>query len=250
LHAAASARTRLAGLELVRNRRRPCPVLQHVPPLLFLVGLCALIVAVSRPQALVSLPSIHNSVILAIDTSGSMRATDVKPNRLDAAQAAARAFVENRQRHTRIGIVSIAGNASVVQSPTDNREDLLKAIERLQLRAAPLGSGIYLSLATLLPDAGIDVERLLSAGPPVPRHWSGDGRRSRTGNRFLRVQTVRSRSCCSPTARATTVRIRWTPRSSLRSTAFASIPLASGARKASRSDSAAGRCACAWTIQY
>jgi Ca-activated chloride channel family protein len=127
---------------------------------------------------MVSLPSMHNSVILAIDTSGSMRATDVKPNRLDAAQAAARAFVENRQRHTRIGIVSISGNASVVQSPTDNREDLLKAIERLQLQpGTALGSGIYVSLATLLPDAGIDVERLLYGwSPRFPRHWSPDGR--------------------------------------------------------------------------
>jgi Ca-activated chloride channel family protein len=151
---------------------------RHVPPLLFLAGLTALIVAVSRPQALVSLPSMHNSVILAIDTSGSMRATDVKPNRLDAAQAAARAFVENRQRHTRIGIVSIAGNASVVQSPTDSREDLLKAIERLKLQpGTAVGTGIYISLATLLPDAGIDVERLVYGwSSPRFRHWGGDGR--------------------------------------------------------------------------
>lgn len=164
LHATGTARARL---------------LRHAPPLLFLAGLTALIAAVSRPQALVSLPSMHNSVILAIDTSGSMRATDIKPNRLDAAQAAARTFVENRQRHTRIGIVSIAGNASVVQPPTDNREDLLKAIERLQLqRGTALGSGIYISLATLLPDAGIDVEKLLYGwSSRFPRHWGGDGRR-------------------------------------------------------------------------
>ena len=164
LHATGAARARL---------------LRHAPPLLFLAGLTALIAAVSRPQALVSLPSMHNSVILAIDTSGSMRATDIKPNRLDAAQAAARTFVENRQRHTRIGIVSIAGNASVVQPPTDNREDLLKSIERLQLqRGTALGSGIYIALATLLPDAGIDVEKLLYGwSSRFPRHWGGDGRR-------------------------------------------------------------------------
>jgi Ca-activated chloride channel family protein len=169
---------RLAGLsQLSATGATGARLLRHVPPLLFLAGLTALIVAVSRPQALVSLPSMHNSVILAIDTSGSMRATDVKPNRLDAAQAAARAFVENRQRHTRIGIVSIAGNATVVQSPTDSREDLLKAIERLQLQpGTAVGTGIYVSLATLLPEARIDVESLVYGWTPRFRHWSGDGR--------------------------------------------------------------------------
>jgi len=135
---------------------------RHLPPLLFLLGLAALIGAVSRPQAALTLPSLHKTVILAIDTSGSMRATDVKPNRLDAAQSAARTFIENQPRHTRIGIVSIAGSASVVQSPTDNREDLMQAIARLQLQpGTALGSGIYVSLAALLPGAGIDIENLV-----------------------------------------------------------------------------------------
>jgi len=170
------AHARLAGLSML-PAAGAAGLLRHVPPLLFLAGLCALIFAVSRPQAHVSLPSMHSSVILAIDTSGSMRATDVKPNRLDAAQAAARAFVENRQRHTRIGIVSIAGNASVVQSPTDNREDLLQAIERLRLQpGTALGSGIYIALATLLPGAGIDVEGLVHGWSPRFRQWRGDGR--------------------------------------------------------------------------
>jgi Ca-activated chloride channel family protein len=151
---------------------------RHIPPLLFLLGLCALIGAVSRPHAVVALPSMHTSVILAIDTSGSMRATDVKPNRLAAAQSAVRSFVENRQRHTRIGIVSIAGNASLVQSPTDSREDLLQAIDRLQLQpGTAIGSGIYVALATLLPDAGIDLEGLQYGFPTrFPRHWTGAGR--------------------------------------------------------------------------
>lgn len=151
---------------------------RHFPPLLFLIGLCALLGAVSRPHAVVSLPSMHRNVILAIDNSGSMRATDVQPNRLDAAQSAARTFVENRQRHTRIGIVSIAGNASVVQSPTDSREDLLRAIDRVQLQpGTALGSGIYVSLATLLPEADIDVDHLLHGwSPRYRRKWTSDGR--------------------------------------------------------------------------
>jgi Ca-activated chloride channel family protein len=147
---------------------------RHVPPLLFILGLCALIAAVSRPQAVMMLPSLHKNIILAIDNSGSMRATDVEPNRLAAAQSAARAFVENQQRHSRIGIVSIAATASVVQSPTDNREDLLQAIERVQLQpGTAIGSGIYIALSTLLPDAGIDMERLLDGRPARSwRYWS------------------------------------------------------------------------------
>jgi Ca-activated chloride channel family protein len=143
---------------------------RSLPPLLFFIGLFALLGAVARPQAVVMLPSLHKDVILAIDTSGSMRATDVKPNRIAAAQSAARAFVESQPRHSRIGIVSIAGTASVVQSPTDNREDLLQAIERVQLqRGTALGSGIYIALATLLPDAGLNLEHLIHGRP---RSWT------------------------------------------------------------------------------
>ena len=149
---------------------------RHGPPFLFLLGLCALIAAVSRPQAVVVLPSMQKNVILAIDTSGSMRATDVKPNRLSAAQSAARTFVENQPQHSRIGIVSIAGTASVVQSLTDNREDLMKAIERVQLQpGTALGSGIYIAVATLLPDAGLDLESLIQGRPSRP-WWDGGGR--------------------------------------------------------------------------
>ena len=99
----------LVGLSSRAASGRMAALRQHGPPLLFFVGLCALLGAVARPQAVVVLPSMQKNVILAIDTSGSMRATDVKPNRLSAAQAAARTFVENQPQHSRIGIVSIAG---------------------------------------------------------------------------------------------------------------------------------------------
>ncbi len=156
------AHAHLAKLSLLSaSTGRGAALRRALPPLVFLLGLAALIAAVARPQAVVMLPSMHKDVILAIDTSGSMRATDVKPNRLSAAQSAARTFVESQPPHSRIGIVSIAASASVVQSPTDNREDLLQAIDRLQLqRGTALGSGIYIALATLLPDAGISLEQI------------------------------------------------------------------------------------------
>jgi len=154
----------LAGLNAgVMNAGRTRRVL---PPLIFFVALIALIGAVARPHAVVVLPSMHKDIMLAIDISGSMRATDIKPNRLRAAQDAARTFVENQPRHTRIGLVTVAGGASVVQSPTDNREDLFQAIERMQLqRGTALGSGIYIALAALLPDAGINLEHLVYGKP-------------------------------------------------------------------------------------
>jgi len=143
-----------------------------LPPLLFFLGLAALIAAIARPQTRMTLPAMHKSVILAIDTSGSMRATDVEPNRLAAAQNAARVFVQHLPPHTRIGIVAVAGSASVVQSPTDKRDELLQAIERLKVqRGTALGSGIYVALATLLPEAGINLENLLYGRPEYWTRW-------------------------------------------------------------------------------
>jgi Ca-activated chloride channel homolog len=131
---------------------------RHVPPLLFLAATIALLVALARPSAVVTLPSERQTVVLAMDVSGSMSATDVKPTRLQAAQAAAKAFVANQPNSTRIGIVSFAGTAAVVQALTDNREDLAAAIDRLQVqRATAIGSGILMSLATLFPDAHINI---------------------------------------------------------------------------------------------
>jgi len=125
----------------------------------------ASIVAIARPSAVITLPSEQRTIILAIDVSLSMRAADVEPNRLAAAQEAAKAFVQEQPSDVRIGIVSFAGTASVVQSPTRNRDDLVAAIDRLQLqRHTAIGSGIIVALAALFPDAGIDLESLLFGG--------------------------------------------------------------------------------------
>ena len=135
---------------------------RHIPPLLFLLALMAMIAAIGRPAAVVTLPSTHQTIILAMDISGSMRATDVEPNRISAAKAAAKAFVAEQPSNVRIGVVSFAATASVVQSPTHIREELLAAIDRFQLqRGTAIGSAIIVSLATIFPDAGIDVGALI-----------------------------------------------------------------------------------------
>jgi Ca-activated chloride channel family protein len=126
-----------------------------------LLGLAALLLAVARPTAILTLPMSERTIMLAMDVSGSMRAEDVKPNRLVASQEAAKAFVNNLPREVRVGVVSFAGTAAVVQAPTTSREDVIKAIDRFQLqRGTATGSGIILSLATLFPDDGIEIQHV------------------------------------------------------------------------------------------
>ena len=134
---------------------------RHVPPAVLLLALATLLVATARPTAVITLPLVEPTIVLAMDVSGSMRATDVEPNRLVASQVAAKAFIAELPRAVRIGVVSFAGTAAVVQPPTLSREDVVAAIDRFQLqRGTAIGSGIVLSLATIFPDAGIDLSQV------------------------------------------------------------------------------------------
>jgi Ca-activated chloride channel family protein len=135
---------------------------RHLPPLLFLLALALMMLAVARPMATVTLPTQQETIILAMDVSGSMRAKDVEPNRLEASQNAARAFVEQLPPKTRIGVVAFAGTASLVQPPTLSREDVLAAIDRFHLqRGTATGSAILVSLDALFPDQRIDVSGVI-----------------------------------------------------------------------------------------
>jgi Ca-activated chloride channel family protein len=134
---------------------------RHVPPALMFVALAALLFAVSRPTAIVTLPLAERTIILAMDVSGSMRAEDIKPNRLVASQEAAKTFVASLPREVKVGVIAFAGTAAVVQAPTVSRDDVVAAIDRFQLqRATATGSGIILSLATLFPDHGIEIQHV------------------------------------------------------------------------------------------
>src|SRR3954465_10708850 len=149
---------RFSSLALVREAMTAPTWRRHLPPALVLLALAALIIAIARPSATLTLPSQHEVVILAMDVSGSMRASDVEPNRLVAAQGAAKAFIADQPDYVKIGIVAFAGTATVAQAPTRNHDDLVAAIDRFQLqRATAIGSAIIVSLATIFPDAGYDV---------------------------------------------------------------------------------------------
>jgi Ca-activated chloride channel family protein len=153
------AALRYASLTVIKEAMGPGQRFRrHLPPLLLLLALAAMLTAVARPAAIVLLPTQQQTIILAMDVSGSMRAKDVEPSRLVASQEAAKAFVADLPRHVRIGVIAFAGTAAVVQPPTHSREDVVAAIDRFQLqRGTAIGSGIILSLATIFPDAGINV---------------------------------------------------------------------------------------------
>ena len=156
---------------------------RHIPPLLFLVAMAAMLVAASRPVAVVTLPSHQQTIILAMDVSGSMRATDVQPSRLVAAQNAAKSFITELPRHVKVGIVAFAGSAQVAQLPTTNREDLITAIDRFQLqRATATGNAIVISLATLFPDDGIELQSM-QTGRDRQKGFAIDGERKEKKDR-------------------------------------------------------------------
>jgi Ca-activated chloride channel family protein len=173
------AAVRYANLGMIREAMEAgANVRRHVPPALFLLALALLIIAIARPSATVMLPTQKQTIILALDASGSMRAKDVLPSRLEAAQAAAKQFVADTPSKTRIGVVVFAGTAQLVQPPTDDREAINAAIDRMQLqRATATGSGLIVSLATLFPDAGFDVSTAIF-GRDAPRNAPlGDARK-------------------------------------------------------------------------
>lgn len=104
---------------------------QHVPFGLFMLALLFLMLALSRPVSEIEVPLSRTSIILALDVSRSMCATDVEPNRLTIAQEAALSFIEDQADGTQIGIVAFAGLAEIILPPTNDKEVLKDTVENL-----------------------------------------------------------------------------------------------------------------------
>lgn len=151
---------------------------RHVAPALILLALAALIVAIARPQAVLKLPSCIETVVVVMDLSGSMRAPDVHPTRLRAAQQAAKVLLEAQPSGVSMGIVAMAGTAALAQAPSRRKDDIAAAIDRLQPQGGTaLGNGLLIALTTLLPQVSADVAILLSdedAPPAKPAPRGGD----------------------------------------------------------------------------
>ena len=139
---------------------------RHLPVALFLAGLATLLIGLARPQAVVSLPRVEGTLILAFDVSGSMAADDIQPTRMEAAKAAAREFVQRQPRSVLIGVVAFSDSGFAVQPPTDDQEAILAAIDRLTPeRGTSLANGILMSLNTIF---AVEAEpRLLSNLTPT-----------------------------------------------------------------------------------
>jgi Ca-activated chloride channel homolog len=151
---------RYSSLSLVREALpRSSRIRRHLPFAVFVLALASLMIAIARPAGIVSVPTGRTTVILALDVSRSMCATDIAPSRIQAAEAAASSFVERQGPNTQIGIVAFAGFAEIVQAPTTDREVLLDVIASLTTgRRTAVGSAILESI-----DAIAEVD------PSVPR---------------------------------------------------------------------------------
>jgi Ca-activated chloride channel homolog len=120
---------------------------RHVPVALVIGSLALLGVAAARPQVKADVPVSSSTVILALDVSGSMCATDVEPNRLGAAQAAVRKFVEAQGGETKIGLVLFSGFAQLAVAPTTNKTDLLSTLDAVTTgRGTTIGAAILKSI--------------------------------------------------------------------------------------------------------
>jgi Ca-activated chloride channel family protein len=171
---------RYSSLAVVKDALGKRPgIRRHIPPVFFLAGIALMLLAAARPFGVVTLPREQATVILTLDVSGSMRANDMKPTRLEAAKAAALAFIAKQDPQTRIGVVSFSWNANVVQAPTTDRELAHAAVNRLiSQQSTAIGSGILVSLdaifekpstATTAPRLGDPLAPITPTPTPVPR---------------------------------------------------------------------------------
>ncbi len=159
-----------SALGLGLNAKRAIGRRRHIPPLLMLFALAMLVLAVARPQSVVSLPRVGGTVLLTFDVSGSMAAKDIEPSRMEAAKAAAIAFVESQPSTVEIGVVAFSEGGLSVQSPTYDRQQIIAAIRRLApTRGTSLANGILVSLKALeTADQKLQGDRIYTNRTPGP----------------------------------------------------------------------------------
>ena len=139
---------RFTNVDLLANLVPQAPAWRrHVPPVLYVVAMAALVLALARPSAVLAVPREDATIVLAMDVSGSMLATDVAPSRLDSAREAASTFVDQLPATFRVGLVTFGTTAGVAVAPTTDRAKIHAALNALQARGGTaLGDAIDTSL--------------------------------------------------------------------------------------------------------
>jgi Ca-activated chloride channel homolog len=123
---------RFTNVDLLANLVPKTPAWRrHVPPALYVAAMAALVIALARPSAMVAVPREDATIILAMDTSGSMMATDVAPSRLASAKEAAAAFVDQLPPTFQVGLVTFSTSAQVAVRPTTDRAEIHAALDSL-----------------------------------------------------------------------------------------------------------------------
>jgi Ca-activated chloride channel family protein len=123
---------------------------RHVAALLFLAAIIVMIVGWARPASSVRVPRDRATIMVAIDVSLSMKATDVAPSRVDAAKSAAKSFIQNLPMRFNVGVVSFAGSANVIAAPSADRETAIASIDQLQLdKRTAIGEAVFTSLQAI-----------------------------------------------------------------------------------------------------
>jgi Ca-activated chloride channel family protein len=164
------AAVRYSSLSLVRAAMPRASRRRHLPIVLVLAAVASLALALSRPVAVAAVPTNQTTVLLTIDVSGSMCSTDIAPNRLEAAEAAASDFITHQSATTQIGIVAFSGFAELVQAPTTDTAKLLAALHSLATgRRTAIGSGLLASIdAVAGVDPSVAPSTPIGAAGPVP----------------------------------------------------------------------------------
>jgi Ca-activated chloride channel family protein len=158
--------------------------LRYLPPLIMLAALVFLVVGVARPHATVSVPREEATIVLAMDVSRSMKASDIEPTRLDAARTASKTFLDEVPEKYRIGVVSFATRAAVGVAPTEDRELVVTALDTLRPgEGTAIGDAVALSLRVGRPQ-----EQSEEAPPPRAIVVFSDG--ARDGGRVAPLEAA------------------------------------------------------------
>ncbi|HEX2036986.1 MAG TPA: VWA domain-containing protein [Chloroflexota bacterium] len=165
---------RFTNLDLLANLTARTPAWRrHVPPVLYLLALATLLLSLARPQAMVPVPKEEATVVMVMDTSGSMAATDVQPSRLLAARAAGRTFLDQLPPSFRVAIVSFSGTAETLLRPTTDRAAARNSFDLLRAEGGTaMGDGIMRAIDLAEPIVRPDAAAATTPAPgatPTPR---------------------------------------------------------------------------------